>query len=307
MLELIQIFIDNIAPILIVAGTGYLAGRRLNMDARFLGQLIFNVFSPALAFYLLYTSEIQPGEMVTLFIATISFQSLMALLAFVVMRLQHADRADRAVIMISSFCLNAGNYGLSLVSFAYGSDVLARAVIVFVSNLVLNYTLGVFVASSGHHTLRQSMLGILRVPTVYAIPAALLLRTITPDLPLVLMRPISLLSDAAIPCMLILLGLQLSQSARPGKFRLLTSGVVLKMLIAPFIGVGLALLLNLDAFARVAFITQVSMPTAVVTLILASEYKLDRDFSLNLILITTLLSPVTLSVLIWILRPALNT
>ncbi|HEX2620212.1 MAG TPA: hypothetical protein VHL11_08700, partial [Phototrophicaceae bacterium] len=201
MIELLQIFVDNIAPILIVSGLGYIVGRSLKLEARFLGQLIFNLFSPALAFKLLYTSEIQPNELLVLFVGTITFQATMAVLAFGIMRWQNASRVDTATVTISSFCLNAGNFGLPLVSFAYGPEVLARAVIVFVSNLVLNYTLGVFVASSGQNTIWQSFLGVLKVPSVYAIPAALLLRSLTPDLPPVIFRPIQLLSDAAVPCM----------------------------------------------------------------------------------------------------------
>ncbi|HEX2622949.1 MAG TPA: AEC family transporter, partial [Phototrophicaceae bacterium] len=109
------------------------------------------------------------------------------------------------------------------------------------------------------------------------------------------------------PCMLVLLGLQLGQSTRMVKFRFVSIGVVLKMLVGPLIGVGLAQLLHLDTIASVAFITQVSMPTAVVTLIFASEYDLDRDLSLSLIMASTLISPLTLSLIIWLLRPVLNT
>jgi malate permease and related proteins len=302
-IELFQIFIDNIVPILAVAGTGFVAGRALKLNARTLGQLVFYVFSPALAFDLLYSSQIQPGELGVLFIGTISFQLIMAALSFIITRAEGTGRLEASALMISSFCLNAGNYGLSLVSFAYGEQVLARAAVVFISNLVMNYTLGVLVASSGRKSIREALTGILRVPAVYSIPAAFILKTIAPELPLVITRPIELLSGATIPCMLVLLGLQLGESVKFTKLRLVGIGVLLKMFVAPLIGVGLAFLLHLDAVSKAAFITQVSMPTAIVTLVMASEYDLDRDLSVSLILATTLISPVTLSLIIWLLRP----
>jgi predicted permease len=46
------------------------------------------------------------------------------------------------------------------------------------------------------------------------------------------------------------------------------------------------------------------MPTAVVTLIMAKEYKLDETLVLNLIVVSTLISPFTLSVVILLLRQA---
>jgi predicted permease len=49
-------------------------------------------------------------------------------------------------------------------------------------------------------------------------------------------------------------------------------------------------------------ILQASMPIAVVTIIFASEFELDHQLALSMILASTLLSPVTLSVLIFVLR-----
>ncbi len=303
MLQLFQIFFDNIAPILLVAGVSFIVARRLQLDGRVIGQLIFYLFSPALAFDLLYHSEIQAGEVGSLFVGTISFQLLMFALSFGVLRLQQAPRTAAAAVIISTFCINAGNYGLSVINFAFGEEVLARAAVVFISNLILNYSLGVFIASSGRNTFRQALIGVLKVPTIYAIPLAFLLRSLSIELPSVLLRPIDLLSDAAIPSMLVLLGVQLNQTKRISNWRLVSTGVILKMLVAPFVGVALAALLQMPVLARAGFIPQVSMPTAVVTLIFATEYGLDRDLSLSLILATTLISPFTLSLILWLVQP----
>ncbi len=44
------------------------------------------------------------------------------------------------------------------------------------------------------------------------------------------------------------------------------------------------------------------MPTAVLTIILAFEFETDRDLALNLIMTTTLISPFTLTLLIFLLQ-----
>jgi predicted permease len=36
--ELISILVNNIAPVLIVAGVGYIAGKRLKVESRSIGQ-----------------------------------------------------------------------------------------------------------------------------------------------------------------------------------------------------------------------------------------------------------------------------
>ena len=304
MIELISIFVNNIAPVLIVAGVGYVAGRKLKVESRSIAKLIFNVFSPALVFFSLYDSKIDGSEFGLLILLIAIFQIIMAALSYFVMRFQHASKVERASVILSAFCLNAGNYGLSIASFAFGEAALARAVVVYVGNTILNYTLGVFVASSGSQATLGALLNILLVPAFYATVAAFLLRGLNIELPPVLFRSVTVLKDAAIPAMLILLGLQLSQSVRFSRLTLVSTGVLLKLLIGPVIGIGLALVFHLNDLAAAAFVLQASMPTAVVTLILAKEYRLDETLTLNLIMASTLLSPITLSVIILLLNRA---
>jgi hypothetical protein len=300
--ELVSIFVNNIAPVLIVAGVGYAAGRKLSLDGQTVGQLIFNVFSPALVFFSLYDSQIGGSELGLLLAVTALFQISMASISWIVLHLQRADRVERSSVMLSSFCMNAGNFGLSIAAFAFNQEVLARAVVIYIANTILNYTLGVFVASSGRQSPRGALLNVLRVPALYASVVALLVRGLNIELPVVVFRSAEVVKDAAIPMMLILLGIQLSQSARLQKWTFVLTGVLLKLLIAPLVGVGLALLLRLDSLAMIAFVLQTSMPTAVITLILAKEYQLDESLMLNLIVATTLLSPFTLSFIILFLR-----
>lgn len=300
--ELISIFVNNIAPVLIVAGVGYIAGKRLKVESRSIGQLIFNVFSPALVFFSLYDSKIGGDELTILLLLIAVFQVLMAAISYVTMRLYGADKLERAAVMISSFCLNGGNFGLSIANFAFGEAVLARAVVVYIGNTVLNYTLGVFVASSGRQAPLSALRNVLRVPAFYATLFAFLLRGFNIELPPVIFRSVVVLKDAAIPAMLVLLGLQLSETMRIYRWKLVSVGVIIKLLLGPVIGAGLALLFNLNGMAAIALILQASMPTAVVTLVLAREYHLDETLTLNLIVATTLLSPFTLSVIILFLR-----
>lgn len=304
MIELVNIFVNNIAPILIVAGAGYAAGRQLKIESRSIGQLIFNVFSPALVFFSLYDSKIGGQELGLLIAVTILFQVVMAALSYVIMRVQKVNDVDKASVMISTFCLNAGNYGLSVATFAFGEEVLARAVVIYVANTILNYTLGVFVASSGRQSPGKALLNIAYVPAVYATAVALILKGLNVEVPLVAFRAVSLLKDAAIPAMLILLGLQMAQTIKLGKLALLGWGVGLKLLASPLIAVVIALGFNLTGAEAIAFILQASMPTAVITLIMAKEYGLDEPLVLNLIVVSTLISPFTLSVVILLLRQA---
>jgi predicted permease len=60
--------------------------------------------------------------------------------------------------------------------------------------------------------------------------------------------------------------------------------------------------LGLSGAARQAAIIEASMPTAVVTTILALEYEVAPPFVTSVVFVSTLLSPITVTVLIALLR-----
>jgi predicted permease len=73
-------------------------------------------------------------------------------------------------------------------------------------------------------------------------------------------------------------------------------------LVAPVIAVGLAALLNLSGPARQAGILEASMPTAVISTLIANEYQAEPQLVTGTVLLSTLLSPITLSIIIALLQ-----
>lgn len=296
------VFVDNILPIFVIAGLGFLIGKRLEIDSQQLGRLLFNVLSPALVFHSLTTTTISPLEFGQLFFVMTVFVSGMALLALVTARFQSESKIERAGFVLSAMWPNDGNLGLPLISFAFGPDVLARGVIFYVAVSILNYTLGLFVASRGQSSGRQAMMKIAKVPMIYAVIAGLVINLTHIVLPLPFDRSITLLSQATIPLMLVMLGVQLGQAQRLKQPRLIFWVVGLRLVASPFVALVLGVISGLNPLALVAFIMQASMPVAVATIIFASEFQLDSDQVVGSVLVSTLVSPITLSVLILLLQ-----
>lgn len=300
--DLLHVFIDNIAPILLIAAIGYWAGKRLAVEPEPIGRLLFNIFSPALVFHSITTNTISPLEFGQLFLVMTIFVLLIAALAWLVAWVQGFSRIQQAGVVLSVMWPNDGNFGLPVVNFAFGPDVLARAVIMYVAVSILNYTVGLYVASSGHSTPREALNRVLRVPMIYMVIIALVVNITGFKLPVLLDRSVTLLSQATIPLMLVLLGLQLARSTRLQHPRLVGSSIGLRLLISPMIAALLGLVFNLNILALIAFVMQASMPVAVATIIFATEFHLDKDHILGSVLVSTLVSPITLSVLILLLQ-----
>lgn len=302
MIELLEIFVDNIAPILIIAGVGFYVGRRLNIDAQPISKLLFTVLSPALVFQSIYTSRISGDELVSLIAAVAIFMFVITLLSYGLMLWMGESRLNRASVVLAAICPNNGNYGLPLIALAFNNEVLARAAVIFVLVTISNYSVGVFMASSGRKSPARALLNILAVPSVYAALFGLLLNFTGITLPVILADPVQKMSQATVPMMLLMLGLQLSKTTALENLNLVPLGVGLRLLASPLAAAGIALALGLNDTATVAFIMQASMPVAVVTIILATEYDLDRQLSLSMIMASTLTSPITLSILIFLLK-----
>jgi predicted permease len=184
------------------------------------------------------------------------------------------------------------------VLFAFGSEALAHATVYFVTSSILTYTIGVFLAAAGKQSPGRALLGILRVPVIYGAAAALAVVLTRVSVPAAIMRPIGLLSDAALPMMILVLGMQLDRIRVAEHPRVVAVAVVLSLVVAPIVALILTSLLGISGAARQAGVTLASTPVAVITTILALEFNLAPAFVTTTVLISTLLSPITLTILI---------
>lgn len=296
--ELFATFANNLMPILLLGSAGFLLGKFLTVDSRTLGRVVFYLFSPLLVFDLLLNSQLDFQQALT----TIGFAVAVALVAgLLALSLGKAIHLDRplllAVILTASFG-NTGNYGLPLVSFAFGKEALAYATIYFVTNSLLFNTIGVLIASLGHMDLRTALFGLFRVPTVYAVILAILLKGTGFVIPLPLTRTIDLAAGGSIPAMLVLLGLELNHVQWSHNIGALSLGTFMRLVASPLIGILLAMTLGLQGAARDANIAQSSMPTAVTITVLASEYHLEPALVTAIVFVSTILSPFTLTPLL---------
>lgn len=279
-----------------------MAGKWLNVQARSISRVVFYLFSPCLLFDLLITSQFEGDEMLRMVGFTLASVLMVAAITWLLGRLLNLERKVLAAVLLCTMTINAGNYGLSLNLFAFGEEALAHASLFFVTTAIVTYTLGVTVASAGKANLADSLKGLLKIPVVYVVPLALIFMYLSWELPLPLGRSVGLLGDAAIPGMLLVLGLQLGKNDRRVRdMRALVLATGMRLLGGMGVGLFLAPLFGLGGMAYNAGVLESSMPTAVLSTILATEYDAEPAFVTTAVLATTLLSPLTLTPLLSIL------
>jgi len=296
--ELLSVFANNILPIILLSGAGFTLAKLLHIESRSLGRVVFYVFSPVLIFDLLVKNKLNWSEAAGVIGFTTTIILMMGALTYLLGSLLKIERPALISILITTMFANTGNYGLPLVSFAFGEKALPYAGIYFVVTTTLFYTLGVLLASLGHMSMKEAALGLFKIPTLYAVVFAILINAWSITIPAPINRAVELAANGTIPLMLILLGVQLSQVELSGNIRALQLSVVLRLLVAPLIAFLLAALFGLKDVVRQGAVTQASMPSMVSATVLAAEYQLDAKLVTAVIFISTILSPLTLTPLL---------
>ncbi len=300
-MPLLSVFVNNLLPILLLSGTGFALGRALKLDSRPLGRVIFYILSPVLIFNLLTSSKLAVESIVLMMGYSAAVMLIVTGIAFALGRLLRLERTALTAVVLTSLFANNGNYGLPLISFAFGQETLAYASIYFVTNSLLLYTVGVLIASLGHLRLKEALPGLLKVPAIYAIILAVIFIRTGWTLPVPLQKTVELTAGGAVPAMIILLGLELQKVEWTHNLRALSIPVACRLLAGPVIGLAMAALFGLDSLPRKAGITEAGMPSAVMTTILAKEYKLDASLVTAIVFVSTILSPLTLTPLLYFL------
>ena len=296
---------DVLVPVFIIVGIGWILGHRLRLDPMPLARLTFWVLSPALIFESLRTAQL-PAENYGIVVGfVLAHYTGMFLLSLPLRRFLFPD--DPGAQAVASLVLvfgNCGNLGLPILLFAYGQPGFDVGVAFLATNTALLTTLGVAIASwQGRGSWKRALGNLLLVPWPYAVVGAIVVRQLG-ELPSWISRATGLLSDGAIPTLLLLLGLQLAR-IRPREIaRDAVWLSVLRLGLASSLAWGFATLFGTAGVMRGSLILEGSVPTAVNSFLLALQFKRRPDLAAAALLLSTVLSVGTLSLTLSLLGPA---
>src|SRR5574340_860122 len=145
MAGLLTAFTDVIGPVMLIGAAGYVLGRRQIAEARTLSSLSVSVLVPALAFYALTTSAL-PRIALAQFAGYILLQfALIGLLITLAARGYGWDRTLTTGLLLATLFSNAGNAGLPLAFFAWGTRGLAAALAFFAVQAVIGNVLAAYI------------------------------------------------------------------------------------------------------------------------------------------------------------------
>ncbi|PID21144.1 transporter [Sporosarcina sp. P3] len=295
------LFFTVILPIISVFIVGFILQRAKGLHIKSISSLSIYILTPALVFTSLYTADFDASYM-TILIYMFALFYAMVLLNKVIAKIFKWDKKIESASILATGFMNSGNYGLPVVLFSLGEKALPYAIFIMVIQSLQNNFFGVYYASRSTSGIGRSIKMVFKMPTTYAAIFAFAFQYFHITVPESIMSTTSMVGDAAIPVMMIMLGMQLGSVIRKKpNWQVVISGVVLKMVIAPILAFVFVLFVGMDPLVGTVLIIISAMPTAATTTMYAIEFDTEPELVSMITLISTLLSVISLSVLLNVL------
>jgi predicted permease len=294
-----MLFAQVILPVFLIASAGYLFERKSKADLQTLANSALYLFAPSLVFSALLKRTVESGILGRLSLFMVLYMALFCLLALGISRWCRFDGDTTRAFTLTTSMMNIGNFGMPLVFFAYGEEALNVSALLFVLFSVPLGTLAIIIAQGQEVRMKAALKNTLSIPIFYAVVLAFLCKLVGWQPPGFILRAADLLGQAAIPVMLVLLGMQLARARVYQNWGFFSLATGLRLVAGPVLAIALTTLLGLDGLTRKIVILQTSTPSAVLPLLYCIRSGTRPDLVSGTILLSTISSAGTLTVLLY--------
>ncbi|HZM80350.1 MAG TPA: AEC family transporter [Candidatus Limnocylindrales bacterium] len=296
-----------------------------------LTSFAFHLAIPAVIFTTLAKLPLRELPLVPLAAFAVSTVVIFALAYLVGRALVKGERRERVVAAMASSYVNSGNLGIPVGFYVLQDVSLVVAVVAFQTVIVTPFIVAALDLSSNGW--RRIAWLPLRVPVVSASLLGTLVTVVGLKLPDVVLRPLEILAGAAAPLALFALGMSLRGDSGAAPRRLAGTGhapadspaipaapprvalhatelwrpelgmvTAAKLVLQPLVAYAAARwLFDLHGIDLIAVTIFAGLPTAQNTFVYATQYNVPNGLSRDAVLVTSILSLLSLSVILWLL------
>ncbi|MCC0562855.1 AEC family transporter [Brevibacillus borstelensis] len=297
-----MIFFEVILPVLLIFLSGYVLQRIFKLDLKPISTLAIYVLTTALVFRTFYKT---PLDLQLFYIVIISLLLLAGLIVITQLtaRFFKYDKQQESALMLSTAFMNSGNYGASIILFAFGETGFHYAVQIMVFHSIIMGVFGVYFASRGENGARTAVKAVLKQPSNYAVIVAVAMQQFQVVIPESYYQAIDLVAQAAIPTVMLILGMQLANvSSSTFEWQSLSVATVIRLVASPLLAYLICLCFPIDPLLQKVLVILAAMPSAATTAMYAIQFNMRPQFVSSSVLVTTLISVGTLTFLLNIMQ-----
>jgi malate permease and related proteins len=296
--QMVEIFTRVLLPVLVMVGLGAILQRYKPLSVETLVRLNLYLFVPAFLFVRVADSTLTWWQIGGIAIAVLGPMALLGMPVYVAMRSARAPGPAIAAVTVGGLFYNAGNFGIPVAELAFGDagGSVQALVVVFANTAV--FFVGYVILALAQGRGARAALGYFRLPMIYVIVAALLVRDTRTAVPSWLNEALRTVAAGMVPIALVTLGAQLAQRARWPNWRLIAPVLIVKLLALPAVTAAVVWGLGLWPWPGAQLVLAAAAPTAVNTLLLTLELEGDADTAADSVFWTTISSAATVTVVL---------
>lgn len=268
--------VSIIFPLFAIVLAGWLYGRVRKPDMSFANEINMDVFVPALVFAALAGKSFDLLGYQALALGGIAVVLGSGLAAWPLARLL---RVDAKTFLPPMMFNNSGNMGLPLAVLAFGEAALPAAVVLFLVENLLHFSLGAWMLD---HRARLATLW--RMPMMLAALAGLAMSLSGIALWPPLVTAIRMLGDISIPLLLFTLGVRLA-GASFHAWGIGLAGAVARPVLGMLIAWGAGRALGLSTEHQAMLLVFGALPPAVLNYVFAERYAQEPDKVASIVMV----------------------
>lgn len=290
--------VETILSIIVMVILGYLM-RRWGIlkagDAQSLNKIVVNVAIPSMIFLAMYHADLSvlpsltPIPLVCIMVAAITGG-----LAYVWTKIKRFPEKTRWSIIIPSAMLNSGFLGYPIALGVFGGDGLVRAIFYDMGSILVFIGFGIILLFIFGGRYQDILKRALIFPPLWGIILGIAANYFAISLGFMADDVLNYLSGAAIPLIMISLGLSLEFKGIKEHFESAAMASFIRLIISPAIAFLIVLMVGLTGLERNVTIIQAAMPSAMLSMVLAINYDLDLKLTAACVFLSTILSLLTL-------------
>ncbi|MFZ2911083.1 MAG: AEC family transporter [Candidatus Desulfobacillus denitrificans] len=268
--------VSIVFPLFAIVAAGWLYGRRHKPDMALANQLNMDVFVPALVFAALTGKSFDLLGYQALALGGIAVVLGSGLAAWPLARLL---RVDAKTFLPPMMFNNSGNMGLPLAVLAFGEAALPAAVVLFLVENLLHFSLGAWMLDR-----RARLATLWRMPMMLAALAGLAMSLSGIALWPPLLTAIRMLGDISIPLLLFTLGVRLA-GASFHAWGIGLAGAVARPVLGMLIAWGAGRALGLSTEHQAMLLVFGALPPAVLNYVFAERYAQEPDKVASIVMV----------------------
>ena len=198
---------------------------------------------------------------------------LVLLLTYPLVKILFKSSQERSIGSIAAVIGNTGNLGIPLSIAIFGLSSVAIVTLINLMNILVVYTIGVYIYSRGNFSVKTSLLNIVKLPILWFAILAILANGYEVVIHEQVLKMLHMGAFASMVIQLLLFGIYLQEShLKEINKKLLTWVMSMKFIIIPLLTFAILTLSSLSLQVQAIIFMELFMPLAVANINIASLY-----------------------------------